>query len=171
MRVAVSSPESRCGLCSDRPVIHSSANERPAYAVSMLSSHSQLVLAHPFNVAFGSRAAVVRCGEGVSLAPESRPTPSSIDHLFSANCRHPANPPNHPQSNPSQSSSLSDGSCPILLKNSIDAVYWQLSEGFLAVPHVSKLLELLNQHWAVSTHNRLQRARSGVFQRIGRVGV
>jgi len=33
-----------------------------------------------------SRAAV----RGVSLAPESRPTASSIDHLFSANCRHPA---------------------------------------------------------------------------------
>src|SRR5215468_10103197 len=36
---------------------------------------------------FGSRAAVARCGERVSLAPESRPTASSIDHLFSANRR------------------------------------------------------------------------------------
>jgi hypothetical protein len=34
----------------------------------------------------GSRAAVARCGERVSLAPESRPTVSSINHLFSAMC-------------------------------------------------------------------------------------
>src|SRR6516165_9641500 len=33
---------------------------------------------------FGSRAAVERCGERVSLAPESRPTASSIDHHRSA---------------------------------------------------------------------------------------
>src|SRR5215469_3080228 len=36
-------------------------------------------------VCLGSRAAVARCGERVSLAPESRPTASSIDYLFSAN--------------------------------------------------------------------------------------
>jgi hypothetical protein len=30
-----------------------------------------------------------RCGERVSLAPESRPTASSIDHLFRANSGHP----------------------------------------------------------------------------------
>ena len=33
---------------------------------------------------FGSRAAVARCGEGVSLAPESRPTATSINHLLCA---------------------------------------------------------------------------------------
>src|SRR5262249_30096944 len=38
-------------------------------------------------VGFGSRAAVARCGERVSLAPESRPTASSIDHMFSARFR------------------------------------------------------------------------------------
>jgi hypothetical protein len=37
------------------------------------------------------RAAVARCGERVSLARESRPTASSINHLLSANCRHVAN--------------------------------------------------------------------------------
>jgi hypothetical protein len=36
------------------------------------------------SVRIGSGAAVARCGERVSLAPESRPTASSIDHLFSA---------------------------------------------------------------------------------------
>ena len=44
------------------------------------------------NVAYGSRAAVARCDERVGLAPESRPTASSINHLFSANKR-PS--PNH----------------------------------------------------------------------------
>src|SRR6516165_6838315 len=40
-----------------------------------------------------TRAAVVRVGESVRLAPESRPTASSINHLFSTNCRHLANLP------------------------------------------------------------------------------
>src|SRR6516165_5193949 len=39
------------------------------------------------DVGYGSRAAVARCGNRVSLAPESRPTASSIDHLFSATSR------------------------------------------------------------------------------------
>jgi hypothetical protein len=45
------------------------------------------------DVRVGSRAAVARCGERVSLAPESRPTASSINHLFSASKRHPPNLP------------------------------------------------------------------------------
>jgi hypothetical protein len=35
-----------------------------------------------------TKAAVARCGERVSLAPESRPTASSIDYLFSATSEH-----------------------------------------------------------------------------------
>jgi hypothetical protein len=33
---------------------------------------------------------------------------------------------------PLDAGATNDEVCPILLKNSIDAVYWQLSEGFLA---------------------------------------
>src|SRR6516164_9357802 len=39
------------------------------------------------DVSYGSRAAVARCGERVSLSPESRPTASSIYHIFSARFR------------------------------------------------------------------------------------
>ena len=58
-------------------------------------SPCRLVVASVRYVGLGSRAAVMRCAERVSLAPESRPTASSIDYLFSANCRHLANLPNH----------------------------------------------------------------------------
>ena len=53
----------------------------------------RLVLRAVVEVRSGSRAAVARCGEKVSLAPESRPTASSINHLLSAICRHLANLP------------------------------------------------------------------------------
>ena len=58
---------------------------------------------HRAAVRFASTTAVARPDERVSVSPESRPTASSMNHLFSVNCRRLRSLPEPPQSNPSRS--------------------------------------------------------------------